>query len=240
MTDTRAFFRAIGLTKSVAGRELVTDCTISLFPGEICAIIGPNGAGKTTLFKMLAGLTIPTSGTIRFEGELFDSASQSEILPRIGSMIDAPEFRAKATAREVLQLHIDMLGIRPETSIQEQLNTVGLAGAGDSPVASFSLGMKQRLAFARATFHQPTLLLLDEPANGLDPDGATELRRALTDTASQGTGVLVASHILSELERSVHSVAVLSNGYLGTKRSLPEVLDEHAGSLENFYRSATN
>ena len=100
--------------------------------------------------------------------------------------------------------------------------------------------MKQRLAFARATLHRPDMLLLDEPANGLDPDGAAELRCRLIDTAKQGTGILVASHILSELERCVNSVAVLVNGRLSAKYSLQMVLEEHSGSLQNFYDSATN
>lgn len=227
------------LTKSIAGREILSPSTLSVARGEICAIIGPNGAGKTTLFKLLAGLAFPTSGTMSILGCSFDHASRDELLSDIGVIIENPEFRTGTTAHDVLQLHFDMLGMTTTSpQIAEILAHVGLANSAQEPVASFSLGMKQRLALARAIAHQPKLLILDEPTNGLDPTGIADLRKILTDLAAHGVTILIASHVLTELERTAHTVAVLVEGRLGDKQSIQTILAQHGGSLESFYNAS--
>lgn len=222
------------VTKSIAGREIITGCNIALYPGEVCAIIGPNGAGKTTLFKLIPGLTFPSSGDITITGCKLDSNSNDTLLAKIGATIEAPEFQADVTAIQALQLHFDLLGLTDHASIDDLLAKVGLTASTRSPVASFSLGMKQRLALARAIGHHPALLVLDEPTNGLDVTGISEFRSLIAELSAAGVTVLIASHILTELERTAHSIAVLANGRLGSKRDMKTILSEN-GDLETFY-----
>ncbi|WP_277245403.1 ATP-binding cassette domain-containing protein [Micrococcus terreus] len=226
------------LTKTIAGREILTSCDLTVAPGEICAIVGPNGAGKTTLFKTIVGLAFPTSGTITILGHTLSDATRDGLLSRIGTAIEAPEFHPAATARTALGLHFDLLGITSPAPVDELLDWVGLTGAADTPVTSFSLGMKQRLALARAIGHRPELVVLDEPANGLDPTGIADLRELLASLAQQGTTIVIASHILTELERTAHTVAVLTAGRLGRKQDIRTVLDGIDGGLEAFYRDS--
>ncbi|WP_338078734.1 ATP-binding cassette domain-containing protein [Corynebacterium felinum] len=176
-----------------------------------------------------------SAGTIRISGMELSEATRDEILPLMGIMIESPEFRAKSTASEVLELHIAMLDCTPEQSVTEILQKVGLEGSEKAQVSSFSLGMKQRLALARAMIHSPKLLILDEPNNGLDPTGVVDLRNLLERIAASGTAIIVASHVLTELERSAHTVAVLNHGSLSLKRDIGSVLEEYEGGLEAFY-----
>ena len=238
MTNTTPTLELTGVMKSIDGRDILTGCSITLHPGEICAIIGPNGAGKTTLFKLIAGLAFPSSGAIVVTGRMLDCDSRDALLARIGTSIEAPEFRNGATAEQGLQLHFDLLGLIDHRPIDELLALVGLTAAARSPVASFSLGMKQRLAIARAISHRPTLLILDEPANGLDPTGISDLRDLITRLAAEGVTVLMSSHVLTEIEQTAHTVAVLTDGRLGAKQDLTSILDRNDGSLEEFYRSS--
>lgn len=238
MTTNQPTLHISRLTKTINGREILTSCDLAVAPGEICAIIGPNGAGKTTLFKTIVGLTFPTSGTITILGHTLSNSTRDGLLSRIGATIEAPEFYPSATARSALKMHFDLLGITSPSPVDELLDRVGLTGAADTPVASFSLGMKQRLALARAIGHRPELVVLDEPANGLDPTGIADLRELLASLAEQGTTIVIASHILTELERTAHTVAVLTAGRLGRKQDIRTVLDGIDGGLEAFYRNS--
>lgn len=238
METTQPTLQINRLTNTISGREILTSCDLRVAPGEICAIIGPNGAGKTTLFKTITGLTFPTSGTITILGRTLSAHTRDELLSRIGATIEAPEFHPAATARTTLGLHFDYLGIAPPAPVDDLLERVGLTGAADMPVASFSLGMKQRLALARAIGHRPELVVLDEPANGLDPTGIADLRKLLASLAQQGTTIVIASHILTELERTAHTVAVLTGGRLGQKQDIRTALDGTGGGLETFYRDS--
>jgi len=218
------------LTKAIGGREILRGVSLSVDPGEICALIGPNGAGKTTLFKTITGLVFPSSGTVSVYGETMDAARRDRLLPQFGVTIEVPEFEPRLTARGVLQAHLERMGSSVVQPIEELLDLVGLQGAADSPVAGFSLGMRQRLALARAVAHRPRILLLDEPTNGLDPTGIADLRSVLAGLPGQGVSMLVASHILSELERSAHTVAVIDGGRLGPKVALSDLLGNGAGA----------
>lgn len=238
MTTAQPTLQISRLTKTIAGREILASCDLELAPGEACAIIGPNGAGKTSLFKIITGLTFPTTGTVSILGQSLTHHTRDGLLSHIGATIEAPEFPTATTARTALQLHFDLLGTTPPQPVDELLEKVGLTGDADTPITSFSLGMKQRLALARAIGHRPELLVLDEPTNGLDPTGIADLRALLASLAEQGTAILIASHVLTELERTAHTVAVLTDGRLGPKQDIRTVLDSTDGGLETFYRDS--
>ena len=152
-----------GLYKSFGTKEVLHNCSLSVKRGEIYGFLGVNGAGKTTMFKLLTGLLTPTAGTIRILGE--DITTQREIiLKRMGSLIEVPVFYEHLSARKNLEIHLSYMGMENNFSkIDETLDKVGLKGAGTQPVSEYSLGMKQRLAIARAMIHKPTLLILDDP-----------------------------------------------------------------------------
>lgn len=236
-TATTPALRCADLSKAVGGHEIVSRCTLSVDPGEICAVIGPNGAGKTTLFKTLTGMVFPTAGSVAILGTDFDHVNRDLLLPQIGSVIEVPEFHPGHTAAQTLQTHYDYLGL-PTGPIEPLLDRVGLTNTADSRVDSFSLGMRQRLALARAISHNPRVLVLDEPSNGLDPTGIADLRELLAQLAATGVSILVASHVLTELERTVHSVAVLNQGRLTAKKELSTVIDRYEGGLEGFYQAS--
>ena len=235
MTHIEPTVRAATVSKAIAGREILRGCNLTVHPGEVCAVIGPNGAGKTTLFKILTGLVFPTSGSIDILGKPLNSTTRDQILGNIGSVIETPEYRPGTTAHDILQLHFDLLGASNHDSISALLARVGLEGAADAPVASFSLGMRQRLALARAISHRPQLLVLDEPANGLDPSGIADLRHHLSSLADDGIAILLASHILRELEHTAHTVAILNEGRLSAKKEVVDVLAADPTGLEGLY-----
>ncbi len=237
MTRRKSRLELVEVSKSVNGHEILVDCNLSLSPGEVCAIIGPNGAGKTTLFKLITGLAFPSSGTISISGQIVNSGSLDAILNQVGLSIEVPEFQSDATAENILQLHFDLLNLEDHLPIDELLALVGLTAAAKTPVSSFSLGMKQRLALARAISHRPSLLILDEPSNGLDPNGISGLRRLITSLAEDGMTVLMASHVLTEIEQTAHTVALLSEGCLRPKEDLASIIGSSSGSLEQFYRA---
>ena len=236
MGSTQPSLKISNVFKAIAGREVLSNCTLEIHEGEICALIGPNGAGKTTLLKAIAGLIDKTGGEIHICGAELSRETRDSILPRLGLTVEVPTFQPSATAREVLVGHFAMFGHEAVDEPQELLRTVGLDGAADSPVGSFSLGMRQRLALAEAIGHRPRVLALDEPANGLDPGGVVELRKILSDLSRSGVSVLVASHVLTELERTAHSAVVLNRGRLGRKQAMGEILTRHSRGLEGFYQ----
>jgi ABC-2 type transport system ATP-binding protein len=236
MGATELSLKISNVSKAIAGREVLSNCTLEIREGEICALIGPNGAGKTTLLKTIAGLVDKTAGEIRMCGVELSRETRDSILPHLGLTVEAPAFPPNATAREALVGHFAMFDHEPVDEPQELLRTVGLESAADSLVGSFSLGMRQRLALAEAIGHRPRMLALDEPANGLDPGGVVELRKILSDLSRSGVSVLVASHVLTELERTAHSVVVLDRGRLGRKQAMAEILARHPRGLEGFYQ----
>ncbi|MDF2838097.1 MAG: bacitracin transporter ATP-binding protein, partial [Paenibacillus sp.] len=225
MTD---IIRTRLLSKSYGMQDVVTNVTMRVKKGEIYGFLGPNGAGKSTLMKMLLNLAKPTGGEIVLFGERLAPTS-TEPLKRIGHMIEAPVFYEKLTAEQNLGLHAEYMGCYRAGAAKEALELVQLVGIENKQVKQFSLGMRQRLGIARAIMTRPELLLLDEPINGLDPEGIQEMRvlfKRLRD--EYGTTMLVSSHLLAEVEQVADTIGVIDHG-----RLIQEV------SMESIRRSKT-
>jgi ABC-2 type transport system ATP-binding protein len=198
-----------GLTKRYENTTAVQSASFSVPRGTICGFVGPNGAGKTTTIRMLLGLISPSSGTGTVLGH---SISQPEkYLASVGAMIEGPAFYPALSGAENLKVLATMADI-PMSRVEELINLVGLTGRGDDKYKTYSLGMKQRLGIAAALLPNPELLILDEPTNGLDPEGIQEVRDLLKKLASEGTTVFVSSHLLSEIEIISQHIVMLRKG----------------------------
>lgn len=202
-----------GLTKRFGRGEnaqiAVNDVNLHVRRGRVYGLLGPNGAGKSTTLKMIAGMLRPTQGEIVFDGHPWTR----EDLYEIGSLIEAAPIYPNLTARENLRVRTTMLGI-PEERIDAVLHTVGLEDTGKKRAGKFSMGMKQRLGIAIALLARPKFLILDEPANGLDPIGIEDLRALIRSFAQSGITVLVSSHILSEVQQTADDIGIIYNGRL--------------------------
>lgn len=196
-------------------------------PGTVHGFLGPNGSGKTTTIRCLLGLVRPTAGT----AEVFGANSAKRfhtVAHRVGAIVENPKLFPRFSGRHNLSLLAKLAGIDP-TNIDRVLGTVGLAGRGDDTFESYSLGMKQRLAIGAALLKDPDLLILDEPANGLDPAGIAEMRVLIRSIADEGKAILVSSHQLAEIEQVCDQVTIISKGELVQSGSLDQVR-ESAGS----------
>ena len=215
--------KTINLTKVFKGIEVINNVSINVKKGEIYGLLGANGSGKTTLMRIITNLVKPTTGEV----EVFDSAMNNksyETLKRIGSIIEYPAFYDKLTARENLELHCEYMGYHNKEDIEKVLKMVKLTSNNTKVVKEFSLGMKQRLGLARAIVTKPELLILDEPINGLDPEGIREIRELLKLLCKEyGITILISSHILSEIEQIADTIGVLSEGRLIKEIAMNEV-----------------
>lgn len=179
--------------------------------GEIYGFLGANGAGKTSLMKTLYHIICPDCGTVCLLGERV-AGGNSPVFSRIGSIIESPVFYNHLSAYDNLELHCRYMGAGHE-NIEETLSLLGLSETGNKPVGKFSLGMKQRLALARAFLTRPELLILDEPINGLDPQGIIHIRELLLRINKEhGTSILISSHILDELSKIADTIGMIDHG----------------------------
>lgn len=223
------------LTKSFGGKEVIHDCSLSVEQGSLYGVLGRNGAGKTTLFKLLLGLQHPTAGSSSVMGldSIQDSAA---ILRRTGSLIETPVFYEHLSAIENLRLHLAYM--EKEADPLPVLEQVGLGDMGCQPVSEFSLGMRQRLGIARALVHQPEVLMLDEPINGLDPVGIRELRVLLLHLAKEkGITILFSSHILSEVEQLADHVGIMAGGKIIQEAAMENLRRRHPTGMESYLLS---
>lgn len=227
-----------GLTKRFGGLLAVDDLTFGVQPGEVVGFLGPNGAGKTTTLRMLLGLARPTAGTATICGQRYRELRNP--LRRVGVVLEGAGPHPARTARDHLRVQALASGT-PAARVDDMLDLVGLTSAADRRVGGFSLGMRQRLGLATALLPDPDILILDEPANGLDPQGVRWLRDLLRTQAAQGRTVLVSSHLLAEVAQSVDSVVILNRGRLVTQAPLDQ-LTSSAGSerLEDAFMRLTN
>ncbi len=194
--------------------------------GSVHGFLGPNGSGKTTTIRCLLGLIRPTAGTVHVFG--VDSTTEfHRVAGRVGAIVENPKLFPPFSGRRNLQLLADMVGL-PRSDVDRVLQTVGLYERSGDSFDSYSLGMKQRLAIAAALLKDPDLLILDEPANGLDPAGIAEMRALIRSIAEAGKAVLVSSHQLSEIEQVCDQVTIIDRGHLVVSGSLDEVR-AHAG-----------
>ncbi|ANF38129.1 lantibiotic protection ABC transporter ATP-binding protein [Bacillus velezensis] len=198
------------LQKSFGRQQAVADVSLSVKRNSIYGLLGPNGAGKSTTLKILTGMLQQTSGEVLFDGHTW----KREDLKSIGSLIEAPPLYSNLTAAENLKVRCVMLGL-PASRIAEVLEITGLTGTGKKRAGQFSMGMKQRLGIALALLNRPSLLILDEPTNGLDPMGIQDLREFIRSLPGQGMTVILSSHLLSEVEQIADHIGIISDGVLG-------------------------
>lgn len=196
---TNVIIDANHLEKRYMKQTAVKDATFQIREGMICGLIGPNGAGKTTIMKMLGGLIIPTGGTISMYGKT-DENGLAKSRNRMSFMIEIPYAKEKMTARENLEKMRLQKGIPDKNRVEEVLKIVGLENTGKKEVRNFSLGMRQRLGIANALLSKPEVMVMDEPINGLDPEGIIEIRELLLKlNQEEHITIIISSHILSEL-----------------------------------------
>ncbi len=228
-TEPRLSHNIIGvrhLEKRFGQVHAVKDINLSIERGQIYGFLGPNGAGKTTTIRMILGLIRPTKGEIRIFGEALSGKS----LRRIGSLVESPSAYGHLTGRENLEV-IRTLRQTPKSRVAEVLELVGLTDAANRVVRNYSLGMKGRLSLAAALLHEPELLILDEPTNGLDPQGIREIRDLIRGLPALGITVLVSSHLLSEVEQIATHLGIVSAGKMRFEGSLEGLRSKHQASL---------
>jgi ABC-2 type transport system ATP-binding protein len=224
-----------GLTKRFGPVVAVDRLSFRVEAGEVAGFLGRNGAGKTTTLRMLLGLVRPDAGTATINGKRY--ADLDEPLHQVGAVLEESRCYPGRTARNHLRVQA-LAGQADPSRIDEVLELTGLSAAADRRVGGFSLGMRQRLGLATALLTDPELLILDEPANGLDPEGVRWLRDLLRGLAAEGATVLVSSHILAEVAQTVDSVVILDHGRLVTQSSLAE-LTLGATDLEDAFLRLT-
>jgi ABC-2 type transport system ATP-binding protein len=222
----------VNLTKSFgSGVTAVKDLSFSIAPGKVTGFLGPNGSGKTTTLRCLLGLVSPTSGSATIDGQAYRELTNP--ISVVGASLEASGFHPARTARNHLRILAVVAGI-PNSRVDQVLHTVGLSESANRKVGGYSLGMRQRLALAVALLGNPKVLILDEPANGLDPEGISWLRSFLQHQAGLGVTVLVSSHVLSEVQQTVDNVIIIRSGSLVYQGSLASLTD--GGPLEVVVR----
>jgi ABC-2 type transport system ATP-binding protein len=209
------------LTKRYGSTTAVQDVSFTVQPGSITGFLGPNGAGKSTTLRMLTGLTPPTSGTATITGKRYAELPNPGRV--VGVMLDAAAQHPGRTGRETLLLNASLLGV-PKARADEMLEAVGLSQAAKRRVGQYSLGMRQRLGIASALLGDPAVLILDEPANGMDPEGIGWMRGLLQDFAARGGTVILSSHLLGEVQATVDRLVVIGGGRIVANGSLDELL----------------
>lgn len=211
------------LTKIYGEQAAVKNINLHVKRGKIYGLLGRNGAGKTTTMKMLLGLTQPTSGEVKIWGKPL-RGNEKKLLPRIGSLIESPGFYPNLTATENLRIFATLRGVPNRNAIKDALDLVGLPYKDKKLFSQYSLGMKQRLAIALAVMHDPELLILDEPINGLDPIGIAEVRSFIRELCdARGKTILISSHILSEISLLADDVGIIDHGTVLEEESLEEL-----------------
>ena len=214
----------VNLVHKFSEKEIaLNDVNLQVIENTIYGFLGPNGAGKTTTLKLILGLLKRQRGEIRVFGESFEK-NRVQTLKRISLMIESPSLYGHLTAIENLKI-LQKVYQCPKRRIEEMLELVGLAKTGNKKASQFSLGMKQRLGIAMALLHNPQLLILDEPTNGLDPNGILEIRELLQNlNRNHGITILISSHLLSEIEKLVTHVGIINRGKLLFQGTLPELV----------------
>jgi ABC-2 type transport system ATP-binding protein len=214
-----------GLTKTFGAVKAVDNLSFTVEPGTVTGFLGPNGAGKTTTLRCVLGLVTPTSGRATIGGKPY--ADMPTPITSVGALLEASSFHPARTARNHLRVYCTVSGI-PKKRADEVLELVGLSSVANRKVKGFSTGMRQRLGLAAALLGDPQVLILDEPANGLDPEGIAWMRQFLRRLAEGGRTILVASHVLSEVEQTVDHIVIINKGTL-VRQSTLEELSERQG-----------
>jgi ABC-2 type transport system ATP-binding protein len=225
-----------GLTKRYGPVTAVDGLSFTVHPGQLTGFLGPNGAGKTTTLRMILGLVAPTAGRALIGGRRYADLTR----PRrtVGAVLEATGFHPGRTGRDHLRVVAAAGGLPPQR-VAAVLDQVGLAAAARRPVRGYSLGMRQRLGLAAALLGDPRVLILDEPANGLDPAGMAELRDLLRGLADDGRTVLVSSHVLSEMAQTADQVIIVAGGTLRYAGPLGQLTAARGETLEAAFLRLT-
>ena len=231
MTSVIAFQN---LVKRYGKQVAVADLSANVESGKITGFLGPNGAGKSTSLRCLVGLAAPTSGSATIFGKRYQEIANP--LSKVGTVLDSRGFHAALTGQQNLRVMAAAAGIA-NNRVDEVLGLVELSDAANKRVKGYSLGMKQRLALAGAVLGDPEVLILDEPANGLDPAGIAWLRKFLRSLAGSGRTILVSSHQLAEMQNTVDNVLIINKGSLIADGNMKQVIGE--GSLEETFLRLT-
>jgi ABC-2 type transport system ATP-binding protein len=222
-----------GLTKRLGGHTVVADVSFRCEPGTVTGFLGPNGAGKTTTLRMLCGLSEPDAGHATVLGGRYRDLPDPGL--RVGVLLDASAQHAGRRGREALAVSAHLLGL-PETRVDEVLELVGLDRvAARKRVRAYSLGMRQRLGIAHALLGDPEVLILDEPANGLDPQGMRWMRALLRDFADRGGTALLSSHLLHEVEAVADQIVIIAGGRIAAAGTRDELLTGGESLEELFF-----
>lgn len=212
-----------GLTKVMSGRTIIDRISLAIAQHSVFGLLGPNGAGKTTFMRLMLGLLQADQGTIRLFGHDIARDRRSALLG-VGSFIEAPALYGNLSGRVNLQLHAKLMRL-PDAAVDEALDIADMQGASARLVRTYSLGMRQRLGLAKALLGKPRLLILDEPTNGLDPDGIAEIRALIADLPQRiGGTVILSSHLLSEVEHVADHVAIVRDGRIVADGNLATLL----------------
>lgn len=219
------------LTKKYGKQLALDNVSVHIKKGEIYGLIGKNGAGKTTLLKILSNITVPTSGEATIMGMNLVEAKNNGI--RIGSLIEDPGIYPNFSARENMMIKAKLLGLRDYSQIGELLDMVGLSNVGKKKAGKFSLGMRQRLGLAMTILGKPDIALLDEPINGLDPEGIVEMRQAfLRISHEMGITIVISSHILEELSKIANTYGIIDHGVLMKEITTKELYNDLKHKVE--------
>lgn len=219
------------ITKTYSKTKALDKINMEIKRGDIYGLIGRNGAGKTTLLKIISGLTFQTEGEVYLFGE--KTSNSNDLLERLGVLIEAPGLYPNLTAQENMKLKCISYGINKKGYIESLLEQVGLADTGKKKTKKFSLGMKQRLGIALALVGEPDLLLLDEPINGLDPQGIIEIRDVLLRLSKEkNITMIISSHILEELSKIATKIGIINGGELIEEIGKEELLEKTKAKLE--------
>jgi ABC-2 type transport system ATP-binding protein len=221
-----------GLSKSFGTVQAVQDLSFLVEPGRVTGFLGPNGAGKTTTLRMLLGLVRPSAGSATIGGRKYADLQRPQRV--VGALLEASDVHPGRSGRDHLRVLALTAGV-PEHRVDDLLALVGLSDAGRRRAGGYSLGMRQRLGLAAALLGDPWVLVLDEPANGLDPEGIRWLRGFLRQLAGQGRTILVSSHVLSEVQQTVDDVVIIARGRLVHSSSLAQL----AGTSERSVRAVS-
>ncbi|ECB9649056.1 ABC transporter ATP-binding protein [Listeria monocytogenes] len=220
------------VTKKIGQKNIVHDISFDIHKGEVFGLLGPNGAGKTTIIRSIVGLIRRSEGTVFINGKNVDTEYKAAI-SEVGAIIENPEFYMYMSGWANLKqfARMSQKNITDE-HIREIVELVKLTGAIDQKVKTYSLGMRQRLGVAQALIHSPALLILDEPTNGLDPQGMAEFRTLIRDLATKGTSVLISSHLLSEIQQITDRFAIINKGVLTHTEKMSDLLKNHVAAYK--------
>ena len=226
---------ARGLVKRYGSTTAVNDLSFDVLPGTVTGFLGPNGAGKSTTMRMILGLDRPDAGTVRVNGQNYRDLRWP--LREVGALLEARAFHPGRTARSHLTALAAANAVTSER-VEEVLEITGMGPAADRRAGKFSLGMAQRLGIAAALLGDPSVLLLDEPVNGLDPEGIRWIRNLLKNLAARGRTVLISSHLISEVAQTADDLVVIGQGRLLAQTTVAE-LSARSGSLEEAFFKLT-